>query len=104
MRHMITDGLWAATEPLVNRAKRHKGGQPPALPDRMSFEAALYVARTGIPLRDLPGEFGRWDAVSNRSRRWVASGALARLFEAGAAGPQSGEVRRGLVDSADVRA
>ena len=52
---MITDGLWAAMEPLVNQAKRHKGGQPPVLPDRMFFEAVLYIARTGIPLRDLPG-------------------------------------------------
>ena len=61
---MITDDLWAAMEPLVNRAKRHKGGRPPALPDRMSFEAVLYIPRIDIPLRDLPGEFGRWDAMS----------------------------------------
>ena len=104
MRYMITDGLWAAMEPLVNQAKRHKGGQPPVLPDRMFFEAILYIARTGIPLRDLPGEFGAWDAVYNRFRRWVASGALARLFEAMTADPQFGEVRRVLVDSTIVRA
>jgi putative transposase len=30
----------------------------------------LYVARTGIPWRDLPAEFGQWDAVYNRFRRW----------------------------------
>ena len=74
------------------------------LPDRMFFEALLYVARTGIPLRDLPAEFGAWDAVYNRFRRWVASGALARLFEAMTADPQLGEVRRVLVDSTNVRA
>src|SRR3954451_4214854 len=104
MRYMITDGLWAAMEPLVNGAKRHKGGQPPVLPDRMFFEAVLDVARTGIPLRDLPGEFGAWDAVYNRFRRWVGSGALARLFESLTADPQFGEVRRVLVDSTNVRA
>ena len=104
MRYMITDGLWAAMEPLVNQAKRHKGGQPPVLPDRMFFEALLYLARTGVPLRDLPGEFGAWDAVYNRFRRWVASGGLARLFEAMTADPQFGEVRRVLVDSTIVRA
>src|SRR3954451_19451308 len=104
MRYMITDGLWAAMEPLVNRAQRHKGRQPPVLPDRMFFEAVLYIARTGIPLRDLPGEFGAWDAVYNRFRRWVASGALARLFELMTADPQFGEVRRVLVDSTNVRA
>lgn len=104
MRYMIPDGLWAAMEPLVNQAKRHKGGQPPVLPDRMFFEATLDLARTGIPLRDLPGEFGAWDAVSHRFRRWVASGSLARLFELMTADPQFGEVRRVLVDSTHVRA
>jgi transposase len=47
----------------------------------MCFEGTLYLARTGIPLRDLPGEFGAWDDVYQRFRRRVASGALARLFE-----------------------
>ena len=36
----------------------------------MCIEAVLYVARTGIPWRDLPAEFGHWDAVDNRFRRW----------------------------------
>jgi putative transposase len=72
------------------------------LPDRGFFEALLYLARTGIPWRDLPGEFGRWDAIYNRFRRWVASGALGRLFEALTADPAFGEVRRVLVDSTIV--
>jgi putative transposase len=70
---MLTDPLWAALKPLVQKAKKHKGGQPPVLPDRMFFEALLFIARTGIPWRDLPAEFGAWDAVDNRFRRWVAS-------------------------------
>jgi len=49
------------------------------LPDRMFFEAVLYLARTGVPWRDLPGEFGSWDAVYNRLRRWMASGVLLHL-------------------------
>jgi putative transposase len=104
MRYMLTDDLWAALQPLVERAKHHKGGQPPALPDRDFFEALLYLARTGIPWRDLPSEFGRWDAVYNRFRRWVHSGALRRLFEALTADPQFGDVRRVFIDSTIVRA
>jgi transposase len=104
MRYMLTDALWAAMEPLVARAKTHKGGQPPVLPDRMFFEALLYLGRTGIPLRDLPGEFGAWGAVYNRLRRWVTSGAMARLFEGMTADPAFGEVRRVLIDSTLVRA
>ena len=74
MRYMITDGLWAAMEPLVNGAKRHKGGQPPVLPDRMFFEAVLYVARTGIPWEDLPQRFGNWNSQWRRFDRWAQKG------------------------------
>jgi transposase len=70
----------------------------------MFFEAILYIARTGIPLRDLPKEFGAWDAVYNRFNRCVASGALARLTQAMTADPQLGEARRVLVGSTVVRA
>src|SRR5881398_561019 len=104
MRYMLTDDLWAAMAPRVEEAKRHKGGQRPGLPDRAFFEALLYLARTGVPWRDLPGEFGRWDAVYNRFRRWVTSGALLRLFEALTAEPAFGDVRRVLIDSTVVRA
>ncbi len=104
MRYMLTDDLWAAMQPLVERAKRHRGGQPPVLPDRLFFEAVLYLARTGVAWRDLPSEFGRWDAVYNRFRRWVASGGLRRLFEGMTADPAFGDVRRVLIDSTIVRA
>ena len=101
---MLTDDLWAILGPLAERAKRHEGGQPPQIPDRVFFEAVLYWARTGIPWRDLPAEFGEWDAVSNRLRRWVHSGALRRLFEPLTANPALGEVRRVPIDSTIVRA
>ena len=104
MRSLLTDDLWAALEPLARQAKRHQGGQPPLLAERAFFEALLYLARTGIPWRDLPAEFGRWDAVSNRLRRWVASGALRRLFEALTADPTFAAVRRVLIDSTIVHA
>ena len=104
MRYMLTDDLWAALEPHVRQAKRHRGGQPPKRTDRSFFEALLYLARTGIPWRDLPSEFGRWDAAYNRFRRWVASGALRRLFEALTDNPALGEFRRVLIDSTIIRA
>jgi putative transposase len=48
MRYMITDSLWAALGPVVDRSKRNRSGQKPVLPDRMFFEALLYLARTGV--------------------------------------------------------
>ena len=104
MRSMLTDELWAVMGPLVGQAKRHKGGQKPEVPDRVFFEAVLYWARTGVPWRDLPSEFGEWDAVYNRFRRWVYSGSLKTLFELLTADPELGEVRRVLIDSTIVRA
>lgn len=104
MRKAFTDDLWVAMEPLVERAKWYKGGQPPQVPDREFFEALLYVARTGIPWRDLPEEFGSWDAVYNRFRRWVSSGGLKTLFELMTADPNLGDFRRALIDSTIVRA
>ena len=104
MRYLITDELWLVMKPLVAAAKKHRGGQPPVMPDRLFFEALLYLGRTGIPLRDLPGEFGEWSAVYQRLRRWVYSGAMRRLFEALTANPAFQEIRRVLVDSTTVRA
>jgi transposase len=104
MRYMLTDDLWEALRPLVRPAKRNRQGPEPKLPDRDFFEALLYLARTGTPWRDLPGEFGNWDAVYNRFRRWVASGGLKTLFELLTADPVFGEVRRVLIDSTIVRA
>jgi transposase len=104
MRYMITDELWVILGPLVEQAKKHKGGQQPVLPERQFFEALLYWARTGIPWRDLPTEFGAWDAVYNRFRRWVHSGSLHALFELLTATPRLDEVRRVLIDSTIIRA
>ena len=104
MRYMLTDDLWDALRPLVRQAKRNRQGPNPKLPDRDFFEALLYLARTGVPWRDLPGEFGRWEAVYNRFRRWVASGGLKALFELMTADPVFGDARRVLIDSTIVRA
>src|SRR5687768_15859997 len=104
MRYMLTDGLWATLQPLVEQAKRNRQGPKPKLPDRDFFEALLYLARTGVPWRDLPAEFGRWDAVYNRFRRWVRSGGLKALFEGMTADPAFGDTRRVLIDSTIIRA
>jgi transposase len=47
----------------------------------MFIEAVLYLARTGTPWRDLPEDFGHWDAVYNRFRRWEARGIWRQLWE-----------------------
>jgi transposase len=104
MRLMISDDLWTIFEPLVERAKKSKGGANPVLSDRMFFEALLYIARTGVPWRDLPGDFGNWPAVYMRFRRWIASGSLETLLQLLTADPAFGDLRQVLIDSTIVRA
>lgn len=103
MRYVLTDDLWAALRPLVTQARRTRQGAKPKLPDRDVFEALLDLARTGIPSRDLPAEFGAWEAVYDRFRRWVASGSLRTRFELPTADPRFDGLRRVFVDSTVVR-
>ncbi|SRR6266571_4675292 len=48
---------------------------------RIRYNQVLYLARTGTPWRDLPADFGHWDAVYNRFRRWEARGLWRQLWE-----------------------
>ena len=79
VRLILTDEAWQEIAAILEKIK-HKAGSPPRQSDRMFIEAVLYVARTGIPWRDLPAEFGQWDAVYNRFRRWEKRQVWQRLW------------------------
>ena len=79
LRLLISDALWSKIEPVLRELK-HAAGSPPRLSDRMFIEAVLYQARTGTPWRDLPDEFGNWNAVYHRFRRWEKGGLWERLW------------------------
>jgi transposase len=80
VRLLLTDEAWAEIAPILATLKS-RAGRPPVLSDRLCIEAVLSLARTGLPWRDLPQEFGRWDAVYNRFRRWEGRGIWRRLWE-----------------------
>jgi transposase len=80
VRLLLTDEAWAELAP-IRAAIKSRAGSPPVLSDRMFIEAVLYLARTGTPWRDLPEDFGPWDAVYNRFRRWEARGIWRQLWE-----------------------
>lgn len=103
MRRVLTDPIWKVLGPLVDAAKKSPVGDRPALPDREFLEAVLYRARTGLPWRDLPGEFGGWNAVYQRFKRWKLAGNFDRLF---AALPADSPMRGAklFIDSTTVRA
>ena len=41
----------------------------------------IWITRTGAPWRDLPKEFGNWNTVHRRFRRWAQSGVFQRIFD-----------------------
>ncbi len=79
IRLVLSDQAWEKLAEALEKVKR-KDGAPAQLSERMFIEALLYVARTGIPWRDLPSCFGRWEAVYMRFRRWEKSGVWHRLW------------------------
>jgi transposase len=79
-RHELSDEKWAVFEPLLpGRAGGHSGV---AKDNRNFLNAVWYVAKTGIPWRDLPERFGKWDTVYHRFNEWSKRGVWQRLFEA----------------------
>ena len=53
--------------------------------NRLFVEAVLWIVRVGAPWRDLPQDFGNWNSVFQRFRRWVRSGVFDQMFDALAA-------------------
>ena len=79
-RFVISDELWARIAPLLPG----KAGDPGATgrDNRRFIEAVLWRVRTGSPWRDLPEDFGNWNSVFKRFRRWAYSGVFESLFNA----------------------
>ena len=77
---VLTDAQWKAIAPHC-LGKVSDPGQTGG-DSRVFLEAVLWIARTGSPWRDLPGDFGHWNSVFKRFRRWVKRGAFTRIFSA----------------------
>ena len=102
LRLLIPDAVCSTLEPLLRESK-HAAGAPPRLSDRMFIEAVLYQARTGTPWRDLPDEFGHWNAVYQRFRRWEKRHLRARLWQQIQQGDDEA-LKEVFIDSTIVRA
>ncbi len=78
-RFVISDAAWEQVAPLLPGKVGDRGVT--ARDNRLFLEAVLWRVRTGLPWRDLPPEFGNWNSVFQRFRRWVRAGVFERVFE-----------------------
>ena len=79
-RRVLRDDQWERIAPLVP-GKVGDAGRSGA-DNRLFVEAVLWIVRVGAPWRDLPEEFGNWNSVFQRFRRWARAGVFDRIFDA----------------------
>ena len=77
---MITHELWELIEPALPSGAGRRGR--PWRDHRQVLEAIAWRFRTGCPWRDVPAEFGPWQTLWKRHRRWSTDGTYQRVFEA----------------------
>jgi transposase len=97
-RHEISDADWRRVSPLLPGQPGQHGGL--AEDNRRFLNAVLYVARTGIPWRDLPERYGNWNSQWRRFDRWAKAG----RFQALAAVLRDPDLDVLILDSTIVRA
>jgi len=73
---MLSDAQWERIAPLLPG----KAGERSGRDNRLFLEAVLWLVRVGAPWRDLPAEFGAWNWVWRRFRRWAQKGVFDRVF------------------------
>ena len=78
-RRIISDSQWERVAPLLPGKDGDRGRS--ARDNREFLEAVLWIARTGAPWRDLPNEYGLWNSVFRRFRRWALKGAFEKVFQ-----------------------
>lgn len=76
---VITDELWESIEPVLPSDVGRRGAR--WRDHRQVLEAIAWRFRTGSPWRDVPAEFGPWQTLWKRHRRWSTDGTYQRIFE-----------------------
>jgi transposase len=97
-RHEISDADWDRIKDLLPGQPGQHGGI--AEDNRRFLNAVLYVARTGIPWRDLPERYGHWNSQWRRFDRWSKAG----RFQALAAVLRDPDLDVLILDSTVIRA
>ena len=75
---VLSDGEWARIEPLLPSSAGRRGH--PYRDHRQVVEGIIYRLRVGVPWRELPAEFGPWQTVWKRHRRFCTDGTLTQIL------------------------
>ena len=78
-RHALTDEHWDRIKDLLPGKQGDSGRS--GKDNRLFVDAVLFVAKTGIPWRDLPERFGKWNSVWRRFDRWCENGVWELLMQ-----------------------
>lgn len=97
----VSDEEWALIGPLL--PSEHGRGCRPAGDNRRYFEGMIWVARSGAQWRLLPDDYGKWNSVFRRYRRWVEMGVFDALLETLAEMVER-DTSADMIDSTVVRA
>jgi transposase len=77
---LLVDAQWDLIEPLLPPQRSGRGR--PMRDHRQVVEGVIYRYRCGIAWRDLPAEFGPWQTVWKRHRRFSADGTWDKILAA----------------------
>lgn len=97
-RKALSDAQWARIADLIPGKPGDRGRS--GTNNRLFLEAILWIARTGSPWRDLHEDFGCWNSVFRRFRRWAGKGVFERVFKALSGDP---DFEYALIDGTIVR-
>jgi len=98
-RLLLRDDQWERIESLLQGKAGDRGRT--GTDNRLFVEAVLWMARTGVPWRDLPPEFGPWNSVFRRFSRWADKGVWQKIF---ATLSEDADFEEVFLDSTIVRA
>ena len=79
-RTTLTDAQWRIIKPFLPGKITDPGRT--AVSNRRTLEGILWILRTGAPWRDVPPQFGKWNTLHRRFRRWSKTGVFDRVFAA----------------------
>ena len=77
---LLTDAQWALIAPLLPSSVGRRGRQ--FRDDRRVVEGIIYRYRCGLPWRDVPREFGAWQTLWKRHRRYSGDGTWDQVLAA----------------------